>query len=470
MNQKILQFGLLAAIALPVLDLGGTEPIGWGLAEILIFSLGICLVIYPPGNFCMRSWKLILPPVALLLWIAAQRLETYSGKIGFDTHSLETRGLDLVAAIVVFFLAAECMCDRQPRKREKHARLAYGLILTGLFEAFMGLTQYLAGWNYIWTTPRTFYTGSATGSFINHNHFAGFLEMVLPFSLALAYGHWARVPLRGRTHRRRGSVAMETLANSDMQKCLVLLLAAVVLLTAIIFSLSRMGLISIVASIAAMFAASLAGRRSVRPALLMLVLLAAGVASATWMGVAPVLDHFEQLPRNELMASGEGRQALWKNSAQLIGLHPWTGVGLGSFQYAFTAIEVVGFPRVIDHAHNDYIELAAELGLPAASTLFLLFLWLTARALQASLHSPSGRARALALGSFGATVALLVHSGADFNLYIPANALVFAACLGIGYGVWARDCSGIRAAKKARAEIPSADAIGTPAVTVSKYG
>jgi len=89
----------------------------------------------------------------------------------------------------------------------------------------------------------------------------------------------------------------------------------------------------------------------------------------------------------------------------------------------------------VDHSHNDYLELAAELGLPCAALFVAGIFWLAAWPLRASFRARSNLARALALGSFGAVVALLVHSAADFNLYIPANALVFAVILGVGYAV-----------------------------------
>ncbi len=288
---------------------------------------------------------------------------------------------------------------------------------------------------YIWNVPRRFYVGSATDTYINHNHFAGLLEMILPLALGLAYYYWQSA--RHRFRRRTWRSLLESIGQPEIVKCFLLLLAAMVLLVAIVFSFSRMGMISAIVSLGAMAAIVWIGRRRSRlPLALILLLLAGGIAAAVWVGVGPVVEHFEQLPQNEpLVSTTQGRVAPWTGTLKLVRAHPWTGVGLGCFEYAFTAVQSAQLTYLVDHAHNDYLEVTAELGLPCAALFFAAIFWLAARPLGASLRARSGLARALALGSFGAVVALLVHSVADFNLYIPANALVFAVMLGIGYAM-----------------------------------
>jgi O-antigen ligase len=425
--RKILEFGLIAAVMLAVGGFGGTEPVAWGVSETLILLLGFLLIVPPADGQGRRYGKLLWFPLALGAWVAAQWLASRSGKIGFDAHAIETRGLAFATSIVAFFLALEIA-----RERASRHRLALCLVGLGVFEAFYGLVQYLAGWQYIWNVPRRFYLGAATGTYINHNHYAGLLEMILPLALALAFYHWQKA----RRFRRRSVRALfDHLTDPEIRKCFLLLLAAVVLLVALVFSFSRMGMISTLVSLGAMAAVVWIGRRRAPvPAALIVVLLAGGVATAAWVGVGPVVERFEQLPQNEPLANAtQGRMALWRNSTELIRAHPWTGVGLGCFEYAFTGVQRIGLTYVADHAHNDYLELAAELGLPCAALLFAMIFWLVFRILQAALDAASSLARSLALGSLGAAVALLAHSVADFNLYIAANALVFAVILGMGY-------------------------------------
>jgi O-antigen ligase len=427
---KVLEFGLVTAIVLAVGGFGGTEPITWGIAQALIVLLGLLLVLSPPRHASRTSGQLIWIPTALVAWVAAQWLGSRYGAIGSDTHAIETQGLALITSIIAFCVALEVA-----RKRESGKRLALCLVAVGLFEAVFGLAQYLTGWQQIWNVRRRFYIGSATGTYINHNHFAGLLEMILPLALGLAFYH----AQKARRHSRHSFVRdfLHKLGHPEMLKSVLLLLVATVLFLATVFSLSRMGMISMVASLGVMGAVLCTGRnRSLLAAALTLILVASGVAASMWVGVAPVVEHFEQLPRNEASAqSSEGRVALWRDTLKLIGVHPWTGVGLGCFEVAFTTVQSIQLTYVADHAHNEYLELAAEFGLPAAVLLFSLLFWLAGRILRASRCARSSLTRALALGSLGGTSALLVHSAADFNLYIPANGLVFAVLLGMGYAM-----------------------------------
>lgn len=266
-----------------------------------------------------------------------------------------------------------------------------------------------------------------------HNHFAGLLEMILPLTLALGFYYWRKSRDRMRRHSL-GDFFLRV-GDAEMSKCYLLLLAAAMLSLALVFSFSRMGLISMLASFGMMAAAATVGKnRRQMPAALILFLIVGGVATVAWVGVEPVVKHFEELSHDDPLAQrNEGRMALWKDTMKLVREHPWAGAGLGSFQFAFTRVQSRELNYTVEHAHNDYLEFAAEMGVPAAAFLFVSFLLVALRTLQASRRAKSSRTRALALGTLGGTSALLIHGFADFNLHIPANALLFSVLLGMGY-------------------------------------
>jgi O-antigen ligase len=259
--------------------------------------------------------------------------------------------------------------------------------------------------------------------------------MILPLTLCLALYHWQKA--RDRMRRRSLREFFRHLGDPEMLKCSLLLLAATMLSLALVFSFSRMGLISMLASLGIMAAVVWAGRSGgALPATLIILLIASSVAAAAWVGVGPVVKHFEELSHDDPLAqASEGRLALWKDTLELIREHSWAGSGLGTFEFAFTRVQSHELAYTVDHAHNDYLEFSAELGIPAAAFLFLAFLGISARTLRASRLARSSRTRALALGTLAGVSALLVHSFADFNLHIPANALVFSVLLGMGYAM-----------------------------------
>lgn len=253
--------------------------------------------------------------------------------------------------------------------------------------------------------------------------------MVLPLALALALCHWRK---SHRRSRRSVSGLLEFLGDSERLKSLLLALAAALMLVSIVFSFSRMGMIAALFSLAVMAAIiSITRRRrgaspaTPVPALLIVSLLGAAVAIVAWLGVGPVAHRFELPPQNEPLAvSGQGRVALWHETLPLLRAHPWAGIGLGGFPYAFTRLQDMKLTFVFDCAHNDSLRLAIELGIPCAA-------------------------------------ALLLYSAADFNLYIPANAIVFAPVLGLGYAQWLelRAEAAVNVSRSAAAAAPSRDAI-----------
>ena len=125
------------------------------------------------------------------------------------------------------------------------------------------------------------------------------------------------------------------------------------------------------------------------------------------------------------------RKAFSRDALHMWLEHPWLGVGIGDFETAYPRYQSFPTDQWIDHAHNDYAEAAAETGLVGALLILAtmaLFLYLAFRNAAHLFGSNAGWVRlGAALGCCG----LLVHSLADFNLHIPANAAWFAVLAGI---------------------------------------
>jgi O-antigen ligase len=124
--------------------------------------------------------------------------------------------------------------------------------------------------------------------------------------------------------------------------------------------------------------------------------------------------------------------SIWRDDLRLIRQHPWLGTGLGTFPVAFTAVQTTFLGEFVNHAHNDYLELAGDLGVPAALALIAGIFFVFVRAVRTFLFGEGNFERIVALGCAGSITAMLLHAMADFNLYIPGNALVFSIILGLG--------------------------------------
>jgi O-antigen ligase len=129
--------------------------------------------------------------------------------------------------------------------------------------------------------------------------------------------------------------------------------------------------------------------------------------------------------------TAEGRIQLWAETVPLIKAYPVFGCGLGGYENAVLRFKT-SEPLLTDNfAHNDYLQLLAELGLAGCIILGALAFSLVKAALRVAVMSPDREQRYLGVACAGSLVAILLHSLVDFNLYIPANAMLLAWVGGI---------------------------------------
>lgn len=441
--RRAVEVAFVLAIWTAALAFGGTASPFFFPTQAIVFALG-ALVLWSGLRSAHSATRLpIIAPGFLILWVLIQilPLPTFassvlgSSRAASAGHTAITLSeapyqtvshlLLLVTYITAFYLAIWISEDRRAVKR-----LVYALVALGAFEAFYGLLQYLTGWQQIFAYAKKYYLEDATGTYINRNHFAGLLEMLLPFCVAFVLhlaGDCVRAAQRTESKMRGFLTAPET---SWLAFWLFL---SAVLFTALAFSRSRMGLISALASLICVVA--LAGSRSTshRTRVAVAALLVLGVIGiVAWIGSDPLVTRFEALGY-EYSATGQNRASIWRDTLKLIRQRPVFGTGLGTFSVAFTSVQTTFLTYLVDHAHCDYLEIVSELGFLGAAVLFGSIFWILARAAQAYRNTPDRRDAALGLGCIGGIVAILAHSLADFNLYIPANALIFSVLLGLAW-------------------------------------
>ncbi len=115
------------------------------------------------------------------------------------------------------------------------------------------------------------------------------------------------------------------------------------------------------------------------------------------------------------------RVSMFRGAAHIFEDHPIKGVGLGALVAAYPRYETIYDGKLVDHVHNDYIEMLAETGL-LGGICGLSFLWILFRQAKACYAAEQGHfSRALHAGAVAGLCGMLLHSFVDFNLHIPSN-------------------------------------------------
>ncbi|MGA2606342.1 MAG: O-antigen ligase family protein [Terriglobia bacterium] len=447
--KKIAEWGLLLITTGSVLAFGGVQSHAYSAMEVALFFLILVVLVRQTIDgkidlplplwilpfLCLVLLQTIPLPLRVVSWLSPNRLfpglqaaltlgAAHWATLSLYPHDTLLGFFKLLAYLAAFVLAAYAF-----EAREGKNVLTPGLIVLGSLEAAYGMVQYLTGYQKIFGFTKQFYTDEATGTYINHNHFAGFLELVIPFAAMMVfYNLQSRsahgVPERQRLRGGRYSLSLHA-------PILFYVFIVILLLIAVVFSRSRMGIFSVLASLILMaFLGRLGGGRRAWMVITLLV-IACSMTYAVWIGIDPVISRFEALtpsgPENAY-----GRAIIWKQASGIIRDYPTVGTGLGTFVTAFRRYQTTSLDSLVDHAHNDYLEVTADTGILGAALLFIPIIGLLFKMILAYVEARNPYRRSVLLACIGGSAALLIHSVADFNLQIPANALLFAVILGIG--------------------------------------
>jgi tetratricopeptide (TPR) repeat protein len=312
-------------------------------------------------------------------------------------------------------MAALVFWSERARDRAAAVRLAGAVLVVCAAEAVFGAVQWSLAPDRIFGQTAPIVT-TPFGSYVNHNHFAGLLEMGIVLTATMALG----------LARLRGGATPGVVGLAGIAFGLVAVHVA---------SRSRGGLVALAAGL--LVAGGLWARAASRGggARLRVVPLAIGVLIVLAFGLAVVPGdtraHLATIFRGRPDASGDYRLDVARDTLRLWAAHPVLGAGLGAYADAFPAFKRGHGDVRTTHAEDDAVELLAETGFAGIA----ISAWLAALIVRGLfLRLRQGRdpfRKSIAVGAAGAVAALAVHSLFDFNLRLPANALVFASLLGL---------------------------------------
>jgi O-antigen ligase len=321
------------------------------------------------------------------------------------------------ACTLVYFVAANSFHHRSDR-----TILVWTLMGLAVFESSYGLWQFATNSDavFVWTRPAS-YKGRASGTYICPNHLAGFLEMALAMILA-------RVTV----------VRRET--NSLQQSAIVKIFMAYVALMAalgILFSFSRAGWITTFAGMVLLAAWAASG-----PKANWMRYTGLALALALLVGIISTLDPVQNYVFRTLRQAKPdpgmnlrdstigGRTLMWGGALKIFRENPVLGTGGGSWQWEYQKYRHQFVLNHSEYAHNDILNLASDYGAIGFVLIAMMFSGFYRQARWFTRAEHPSETRAFALGAIVAVTILLIHSWFDFNMHIPANALLMATILG----------------------------------------
>ena len=298
--------------------------------------------------------------------------------------------------------------------------LVFTMIVIGLLEATYGLVQALVpSMGVLWVDYILDYMGNARGTFINRNHFAGFIEMIWPLSLGYT------LAMTGKGHSFKKALASDLL-NRQALMALVL----VVLLLSLLLSRSRAGITGGLIGFITFWCTSrpkishIALRTRILSGLTLFLLCVYCLA----IGVGPIFERFLSID------DSSSRIEIWRDSLLILKDHP-LGIGLNNYENVFQVYNQSNVTdRMVTYAHNDYLQLLIETGWIGFFTLiggFIFYIGKSFRLIRRLDAKGDPTRFFLAVGAFSGIISMAFHSFFDFNLQIPANCLYFVLLMAI---------------------------------------
>ena len=390
---RSLRFGICAMAVFAVAAHGGVED--WARA-VFETGAGLLFLAWALWVYFTRQEQIVysplLPPLAAFSLIVCGQWFFHGTASSYATR-MEL--LLLISDLLLLFLSVQAFRTLQDWR---------GFVWFGMFFGFLisifGILQHLTFNGKLYWFREMHFGGIPFGPYVNRNHFAGFIELILPLAL---------VPLvLGRVRRERWPVVG---------------LFAVVPIGALFLSASRGGIVSFGVELAVLALVMILRRAAGKQLFAGAAVLLLAVLMVSWLGVGQLLQRFSSL--QTLEATAGKRASMRRDTWQIFLHHALTGTGLGTLPLVYPPYESLYDGKIVNHSHNDYLEALAETGLLGGLCCAWFLGVLFREALKKLRHLNHSFPGTLQLSGLVACTGFLVHSLVDFNLHIPSNALLF---------------------------------------------
>ncbi len=423
---RFLEIGIITVLCSSVFLFGAVQPVVQLAEEGLIFLLSILLLIgFLLGKADLEKTPLFWPFMIFLFTMVIQviplpltviralsphaaslrqSLGADGGVVPLSLIPIRTfhQFLRWLTLFLFYLLVANTF-----RKKTLH-RLLNALFVLTCFETFYGLFLLFTGSNWLlWYHKPSYgkFGNRLHGTYRNPDHMAGYLEMVIPLHLAQALSKRLPTPFTSEEKARK----------------LLGVFLGVIFITALFLTISRAGIVAFVVGMAYFYFSGMRVSEERGQNFYIKILVTLVLIYLLWIGIGPIIDRFWNAASNLRNARG----VVWNDTLNLVKDFPVFGTGFGTFRFVFPKYKTLLGQIVWRSPHNDYLMVLAEGGIVS----LLAFLWMVFNALKILVKVTSPLARGAAAGF----IALLVHSFFDFNLQIPANAMLFVSLMAIGW-------------------------------------
>lgn len=392
-------YGVFGLLLLGPLALGAVEP--WA-----IFSLeagaGLLFIVWIASRFFSNdlsvNWIPLFSP--MLVFAALVVFQIVTGRTAYR-YATFSSGLLYVAYGLLCFLTVQCLQRTSQVKILAISFSAYGLAVA-TFGLFQGLGS--NGKLYWLRTP----SGGSWiyGPYVNHNHYAGLMEMLVPIPLVLS------LTSHGRSWLRKAAVV-----------------ASAVMATTIFLAGSRGGMIAFICELILLSCILIwqrsSGSNSFSSKLTLALFAVLFLSFLGWVGGHEAIDRLVNVESTRHEITSGLRLAIDRDLLKMFPHRPFLGWGLGTFEYVYPQFRSFYTSYYIDEAHNDYLQLLIELGAAGFITMIWLLVLVFRLASQKLRNWHNDTNGAVALAALLGVTGILVHSLVDFNLQVPANAAIF---------------------------------------------
>lgn len=421
---RIIEIGLMSLIVFTPLAFGTVQV--WSITTvhlITLFMLTFWLIkMTVLGNFKLVKTALDLP---ILIFLGIAVITTLTSIYPY-VSKIEL--YKIINYVLLYYLVVNNVKDKGQIKR-----IVILVVIVGILLAIYGLYNYFNGIEKIYTLDKKHYLGMLTSTYVNHNHIAGYFELAIPLAIGLMLAK-ERLLRTSKTSR----------ISSIVLGSLLPLAAAVIMIIALVFTYSRGAWISFFGSMVFLGIIivfwlkvfkcwSKLKKWGILAVVALIIISVAIFMPQDIKQRAATLLEFEEGEFEDI--SIQGRLIVNSNTIEMIKDYPILGSGLGTFNILYPKYRDPRLRTFMNATHNDYLQYAEEMGLFGIGSFILLLVLFFKKNLNLIRNAQDKYLQGLTIGFLISISAIAIHGLVDFNLQIPANALLFWIVLALSSSI-----------------------------------